>query len=305
MAVEFPRTIAAERLAVASTGLTKRFGERVAVDSLELTVPEGGFYLLSGPNGSGKTTTFSMILGLLRPDTGGVTVAGAKCGPDGAARARMGHVPEAHALGYPDLKVRDLIEMHSRYRPTWDRAYADALAKQLEVRLDSKSGKLSKGECRRVQLLLALAHRPEMLLLDEPTDGLDRIGRDMFQRILIDHLASSQTTVLVASHVAYELEMLATEVGALRDGRLIAQVTRSDLRDRLRAYEFTAPSGWTAPRDILVGRRESSGQGHRCTIWGEQDAVVSSLTASGASVRDVGSLSLDDATLALLTWEVV
>jgi ABC-2 type transport system ATP-binding protein len=304
MDAEFPRTIQSGDLAIVSTALTKRFGERRAVDSIELTVPENGFYLLAGPNGSGKTTTFSMILGLLQPDSGHVLVAGAKAGPDGAVRARMGHVPEAHVLGYPELRVRELIAIHSRYRPTWDSAYAESLAKKLEVRLESKAGKLSKGECRRVQLLLALAHHPPVLLLDEPTDGLDRIGRDVFQQILIAHVAGSPTTVLVASHVAYELEGLATEVGVLRDGRLVAQATRADLSERLRAYEFTAPPDWTPPRDLNAGRRESSGMGHRWIIWGEQDRVVSALTATGAAVRNIASLTLDDATLALLTWEV-
>jgi ABC-2 type transport system ATP-binding protein len=303
MGAELPRTIDAERFAISATALTKRFGDRCAVDAIDLGVPEGGCYLLCGPNGSGKTTTFNMVLGLLRPDSGTVFVAGAQAGPDGTARARLGHVPEAHLPGYPELRVRDLIEIHSRYRATWDAQYAASLAKTLEVRLEAKAGKLSKGECRRVQLLLALAHRPEVLLLDEPTDGLDRIGRDVFQHLLITHLASTPTTVLVASHVAYELEGLATEVGALRDGRLIAQVTRADLQAKLRAYEFTAPPDWTSPRDLLAGRRESSGMGRRWTIWGAQDTVVSALTASGAVVRDIASLNLDDATLALLTWE--
>jgi ABC-2 type transport system ATP-binding protein len=303
MAAEFPGRVESGQLAVTSTSLTKRYGKRCAVDGVELTVPEGGFYLLAGPNGSGKTTTFSMVLGLLRPDEGSIVVAGDRAGPDGAVRARMGHVPEAHALGYPELRVRDLIDIHSRYRPTWDRQYADALAKTLDVRLDSKSGKLSKGESRRVQLLLALAHRPSVLLLDEPTDGLDRVGRDVFQRLLIEHLANTPTTVIVASHVAYELEGLATEIGVLRDGKMLAQMTRADLRENLRAYEFTAPPDWKAPQALFCGRKESTGAGRRWTIWGAQDPIVSSLTTSGAIVRQINALNLDDATLALLTWE--
>jgi ABC-2 type transport system ATP-binding protein len=216
----------------------------------------------------------------------------------------MGHVPEAHVLGYPDLRVRDLIAIHSRYRPTWDKSYAELLSKALDVRLESKTGKLSKGECRRVQLLLALAHRPEVLLLDEPTDGLDRVARDLFQRLLIDHLAATPTTVLVASHVAYELEGLATDVGVLRDGRLVAQMPRADLQEKLRVYEFAAPVDWTPPRDVTAGRRETVGSSRRWTVWGDQDAIVGSLAATGAVVREVSSLNLDDATLALLTWEV-
>jgi ABC-2 type transport system ATP-binding protein len=273
------------------------------VKAIDLTVPEGAFYLLAGPNGSGKTTTFSMILGLLRPSEGQVTIAGLKAGPDGAARARMGHVPEAHALGYPELRVRDLIDLHSRYRPGWDRDYAATLEQRLDVRMDSRAGKLSKGESRRVQLLLALSHRPDVLLLDEPTDGLDRISRDVFQQLMIDHVAHNQTTVLVASHVAYELEGLATDVGILRDGCLVTQVSRAEMREKLIAYEFTAPPGWVPPMDVRAGRRESSGAGRRWTVWGDQGAVISSLTTSGAIVRGVHPLTLDDATLALLTWE--
>ena len=300
-----PRTIAGDQFTISSSSLTKKFGDRAAVNAIDLTVPDGSVYLLAGPNGSGKTTTFTMVLGLLRPTSGSLTVAGFPAGPDGNARARMGHVPESHALGYPELKVRDLIDVHSRYRPRWDAEYAATLVKRLEVRMDSKAGKLSKGESRRVQLVIALAHRPEVLLLDEPTDGLDRIGRDLFQQLMIDHLAHNPTTVLVASHVAYELEGLATDVGILRDGRLITQMSRADMREKLVSYEFTVPPGWAVPNDIRPGRQESSGAGRKWTVWGEQGAVISSLTSSGAVVRGATPLNLDDATLALLTWETL
>jgi ABC-2 type transport system ATP-binding protein len=303
MGDDLPRRIAADAYEIESRGLTRRFGRHCALDGVDIGVPRESFYLLVGPNGAGKSTAFSLVLGLLRAHAGEIRVRGDLAGPDGRVRANIGHVPESHALGYPTLRVGRLLELHSRYRPTWDRQYADALARALEVKLDARAGKLSKGEARRVQLLLALAHRPPVLLLDEPTDGLDRVARDLFQRLLIDHVAQTPTTVLVASHVAYELEGLATDVGVLRSGRLVAQLSRSDLRERFRSYEFTASDDWRPPADVHPGKRERIGAGHRWTVWGDQDSIISRLTASGAVVHTVSPLTLDDATLALLTWE--
>ncbi|HUF49642.1 MAG TPA: ABC transporter ATP-binding protein [Longimicrobiales bacterium] len=298
-----PSRILADSYGVRTTQLSKRFGSLQAVDGVELNVPLGAFYLLVGPNGAGKTTTFRMLLGLLAPDAGHAEVAGIESTPDGLARAHIGLVPETENSPYPYLRVDRLLAHEASYRGTWDDAYARELVKLLEVPLSRPFGKLSKGQARRVRLVCALAHRPSVLLLDEPTDGLDPVARDTVQRVLTEHLADTPTTVLVATHLVHEMERLADHIGVMRSGRLVAQLSIADLDMRLRRYEFEAPDGWSAPASLAVGRRNGSPHEHRWTMWGDETGVATALRDSGARVRSAQGLSLEDATVALLTWE--
>jgi ABC-2 type transport system ATP-binding protein len=304
MAATIPVQLGSEASAARTYDLTKRYGSTDAVRGVSLTVPEGSFYLLVGPNGAGKTTTLRMLLGLLRPTSGHAEIRGVRSGPDGAARARVGIVPETQDGPYSGLKVRQLISHHAAYFPLWDHDYARRLVATMEIRLDAAYGKLSKGQARRVQLLLALAHRPAVLLLDEPTDGLDPVARDTVQGVLADHIAATPTTVLAATHLVYEMERFADHVGVLREGRLTAQVTCAELHARLRRYVLDVPEGWqpgSAEKSLAVLRQNGSPREQRWTVWGDERVVTEQLEECGARVRAVSGLSLEEAALALLS----
>jgi ABC-2 type transport system ATP-binding protein len=298
-----PSRILADSYGVRTIQLSKRYGAVQAVDQVELNVPEGAFYLLVGPNGAGKTTTFRMLLGLVKPDSGHAEIAGIASTPDGCARAHMGLVPETENSPYPYLRVDRLLAHEARYREKWDDAYAKHLIDVLEVPLKRRFGLLSKGQARRVRLLCALAHRPSVLLLDEPTDGLDPVARDTVQRILAEHITDSVTTVVVATHIVHEMERLADHIGVMRNGKLRTQMPIAELRTRLRRYEFEVPQGWSAPAALAVGKRNGTPHEHRWTMWGDESGVASTLRDSGAHVRSAQGLTLDEATVALLTWE--
>jgi len=298
-----PTTLPAQELAVRTRGLTKRYGRVAAVTGLDLTVPEGAFYLLLGPNGAGKTTTFRMLMGNLRPTSGSAEVAGVTASPAGQVRVRMGFVPEHQDGPYGWMRTGDLIRHHAGYFPAWNDAYARRLADAFELRPEVRYGKLSKGQARRVQLLMALAHTPPVLLLDEPTDGLDPVARDTVQAILAEHLAGYPTTVIVATHLVYEMERFADYVGVLGAGRLVAQMERATLQAQLRRYVLDVAEDWHPPleAELPLLRQNGTPRERRWTIWGPEEEVTRRLSAAGARVRSVSALNLDEAALALLS----
>lgn len=303
MTSSLPTRLRDGELAVDTRGLTKRFGDQVALNDVTLQVPTGAVYLLVGPNGAGKSTTLKVLLDLVRTEQGAAEVFGLNTrerAPE--VRANIGYVPEFPTWGYGWMRVGRLLEHHALYYPTWDADYAAKLMQKFDLRTDRKMGVLSKGQARRVHLTMALAHRPPLLLLDEPTDGLDPFMRDETLGVLADHLAASPTTVVLSTHHVEEVEGLADHIGVLRNGELRAQMSRDDLNAGLRRYRVEVPDGWSGVASLngTVLRRVAAPREVQWTVWGPEAEIVQMLTGSGGTVREVARLSLIDATLALL-----
>ena len=292
--------------AVSTAGLVKRYGSSTALNGVDLQLPEHAVYVLVGPNGAGKSTLLRTLMGLARRQAGDVDVLGMDPALEGGeVRGRIGYVPEDYRFGYSWLTVGRLLEHHAVYYPSWDPAYARQLMEMYEVDPEKKCHTLSKGQGRRVQLILALAHRPPLLLLDEPTDGLDHVIRDATLRILSEHIADSPTTVLISTHRVYEVEPLVDHVGVLSDGRLLGQLPRGDLRGSLLRYSGDVPERWSLPKEIGGRVVNTRGRGREIewTVWGDRDVVTRGLSQAGATVRDVAALSVDEAAIALFRGE--
>ena len=212
--------------AVATRGLSMRYGKQAALSAVDLRIPEGAVYVLIGPNGAGKSTAMKVLLNLERADAGRAEVFGLDTVSHGPqVRAQVGYMPESHEHTYAWMTCGRLVQHVARNYPAWDHAYAAHLIEVFGVRPERKVGTLSKGESRRLQFILALAHRPPLLLLDEPTDGLDPVVRNRTLALLAEHLADTPTTVVIATHHIHEVESLADHVGVLRSGRLVAKET--------------------------------------------------------------------------------
>jgi ABC-2 type transport system ATP-binding protein len=298
-----PTTLPDVELAVQTRGLTKDYGQQTALRDVALQVPAGAVYLLVGPNGAGKSTTLKVLLDLVRADAGGAEVFGLDTRTRSPqVRANVGYVPERPDWGYGWMRVGRLLEHHTRYFPTWDVDYAARLAKTFELQADRKLGKLSKGQARRVHLTMALAHRPPLLLLDEPTDGLDPLMRDETLGVLAEHLMETPTTVLISTHHVEEVERLADHIGVLRSGELRAQMSLADLRAGLRRYRAEVPDGWPGVPTLngAVLTRSGAPREVQWTVWGAEAEIARHFAQAGATVRDVAPLSLLEATLALL-----
>ena len=293
--------------AVATHGLVKRYGRTVALGGVDLRVPRGAAYVLAGSNGAGKTTLFEVLLDLVRPDAGSAEVFGLDArrrGPE--ARSHVGYVPAGTEWGYGWMTVGRMLQHRAAFYPAWDGTYATRLADLFGLPLDRPVGALSKGTARRVQLVLALAHRPPLLLLDEPTDGLDPMVRDDLMGVLADHLAERPTTLLVSTHLVHEMDALADYLGVLRNGRLTAQLPRERLHRMLRRYRVVVPPGWVPPPtlDGSVLERRGADREVSWVVWGERGEVLARLAEAGGSVHDDRPLSLSDTVLALLRSEL-
>ncbi len=302
----FLQNLADSPLAVNISDLCKSFGAKDALRDLRLEVPEGSFYVLVGPNGAGKTTTLRMLLDLLPADSGTVQVLGASATREGAwVRAQIGYVPDTHNFGYPELKVGSLLRHHRYYFPAWDDVYAQRLLKEFEISPGDTFGSLSKGQARRVQMVQALAHRPPLLVLDEPTDGLDPLARDHLLGLLTDHLAQTPTTVLLSTHQVHELEGLGDHLGVIRKGRLVAQIPRPLLHRQLHRLTAEIPTDWQCPEELseAVLLRQSQGREISWTVWGEAERLSTLLTSSGGSLLHVDPLNLEEATRAFLAMK--
>ena len=292
--------------AVETTKLTKSYGRHLALDGVDLCVPDGAVYVLIGANGAGKSSTFRILLNLERPSSGTASVFGLDTGADAPqARAQIGYVPEQQESPYPWMTCGRFLQHVAAYYTSWDPSYADHLVKSLGIRMERKTGTLSKGELRRLQLVMAMAHRPRLLLLDEPTEGLDPVARRSLLTLLSEHLSDSPTTVVISTHHVHEVDTLADYIGALNAGKLIAQMSRDDLDRNVRRYQLDLPDNWKAPTGLNATplRKSTHGSDAQWTIVGDEREVVERLTQAGAGVREAVPLSFDDAALALLTTE--
>jgi ABC-2 type transport system ATP-binding protein len=192
-------------IALETTGLGKRYGRQWALRDCTLALPVGRVAALVGPNGAGKTTLLHLIAGLARPDTGGVRVFDQTPVDNSEVLARVGFVAQDTPL-YLDFTVADLLTMGARLNRRWDGDLARARLGRVSIPLDRPAGKLSGGQRAQVALALAMAKRPDLLLLDEPVASLDPLARREFLQSLMGAVAEDGTTVLLSSHIVGDLE---------------------------------------------------------------------------------------------------
>ncbi len=215
--------------AIRTSGLTKRYDETVALDGLDLAVEPGEVYGYLGPNGAGKTTTIRLLLGLLRPTGGRAELFGVDAWADPvAAHRRIAYVSAEPHL-WPSLTAAETLEFLARVRGGADAAYRDVLVERFQLEADKKVRALSHGNHQKVQLVAAFASRADLLVLDEPTGGLDPLMEMAFRDTVREAKARGQT-VFLSSHILSEVEAVCDRVGILRGGRLVDEGTLAELR---------------------------------------------------------------------------
>ena len=219
------------------SALTRRFGATTALVSVSLSLPRGAVYGLVGENGAGKTTLIKHILGLLRAQSGSVRVFGLDPVTDPVGvLSRTGYLSEERDLpGW--MRVDELIRYSRAFYPAWDDAYAEELREAFALEPSATIKNLSKGEKARVGLLVALAYRPELLVLDEPSTGLDPVVRRDILDAIIRTIADEGRTVLFSSHLLDEVERVADHVTMISHGHIVLSAPLADIRESHRVGE--------------------------------------------------------------------
>jgi ABC-2 type transport system ATP-binding protein len=263
--------------AIATEALAKFYGRRRGVDGLDLEVRPGETYGFLGPNGAGKTTTIRLLLDLIRPTRGSVSLFGQEPRRGGEAlRRRVGYLPGDFVVD-GDQSARELLTHLGHLRGRVPQEGIRRLADRFELDLGVRIGKLSKGNRQKVGIVQAFMHEPELLVLDEPTSGLDPMMQQRFLELVRETTATGQT-VFMSSHVLSEVQQSADRVGIVRDGRLVAVESVDALRQRsirrveIRFDEPISAAAFEGLQDVTEVRVE--GKVLRCRLSGRADALV-------------------------------
>ncbi|MBI3461494.1 MAG: ABC transporter ATP-binding protein [Planctomycetes bacterium] len=282
--------------------VTRQFGNKTALDDVSLAVPRGGVFGLIGGNGAGKTTLIKHILGLLKAQAGSVQVFGLDPvkNPVGTL-GRIGYLSEDRDL--PNwMRVGELIRYTQAFFPTWDEAYAEELRLAFDLDRNAKVKNLSRGQRARAGLLVALAHRPELLVLDEPSSGLDPVVRRDILGAIIRTIADEGRTVLFSSHLLDEVERVADRVAIIHQGRIVLTAPMDQLKETHRRVTLRFGQSLEQPPS-LVGTISCAGQGSEWTYVcsGEGEQLRRAAEAVGATVVDEAALSLDEIFVSRIT----
>jgi ABC-2 type transport system ATP-binding protein len=295
--------MAMAELAILTEGLTKRFGRKTAVNEVSLHVPRGSIYGFLGRNGAGKTTTIHLLMGLLEVTAGTMSVLGLDPRREGVAmKRRVTFVPETPAL-YPWMTVAQAVWFASQFYPTWNHSLAADLLRRFELPEDTKIKHLSRGMQGKTALTLALAPEPELLILDDPTSGLDALVRREFMESIIGALQETGATVFFSSHIINDVERVADWVGIIEDGRLVREASLDDLKQSVRRVRLVFEG--EAPEIALEGilAREGTGRERVLTLGSFGDGQLAQLQALNPSHLDLLDLSLEDIFVALVRRE--
>ncbi len=270
------------------------YGRRKVLEGVTLDVPAGSVFGFLGRNGAGKTTTIQLLLGLLAPHRGRCRVGGHDPQTEAiAVRRAVGYVAEDQQM-YDWMRVEQIIGWTSSFYPTWDRAYAEQLLRQFDLPAKGKIKTLSKGQNTRLALLLALAHRPKIVILDDPTLGLDPIARKEFLRSVVTLLQAEGATVFFSSHLLYEIEPVADWIAILDQGHIVKAAPTDELRETVRRFVFRpkATAGLSQFPGVLDAVQQD-GQ-WSVTIEGANKGTRTALNEMAGDTLEETGLNLDE-----------
>ena len=278
-------------LAIETRDLVKRYGSIAAVDGLSLSVPRGAVYALVGRNGSGKTTTIRMLLDLARPDAGTARVLGMDAHAERVkVLERVGYVSDRPLLS--GWTGEQLVRFNRGFYPHWSDELVARYVRVFDIPMKQRFRNLSRGNQTKMWLMLALAQQPDVLILDEPTAGLDPVVTDQLLRVLVEDVAAEGRTVFMSSHHLSEIERIADWVGMIDKGKLLLEAPMEELRARFRRIQVAGVAEMAMPGAAMRVRR--SGASTEYVVRDGAEEFVDALERGGATVLQSSPMNLSE-----------
>ena len=269
--------------------VTKTFGKFKALDDLTLTVPKGSVYGLVGPNGAGKSTAIRLMTGIYRPDAGTITMEGMPVYENPENKARMGYIPD-DIFYFPSASMAEMRSFYKGIYPHFDDALYGRLTEVFQLPQKSPIRRFSKGMQKQAAFHLSICTRPEMLILDEPVDGLDPVMRRQVWSLILSDVASSGTTVLISSHNLRELEDICDHVGIMDHGKMLLERSLADMQGATHKLQIVGD----VPEGLEVIHESQTGRLKTLIVRGDAREITLKVSASAPVYFDVLPLSLEE-----------
>ena len=278
---------------IEAINLIKTFEETCALDGLTLTVPESAVYGLVGPNGAGKSTLIRHLTGIYRQDAGELRINGEPVYENPAVKAKIASIPDEIPY-WSQATIEDMMRFYASVYPQFDRQYYEQLGRVFDLDEKRMMRKLSKGQQKLAAFRFALAQRPEMLVLDEPLDGLDPVNRRTVWGLILGEVAERGTTVLVSSHNLRELEDVCDHVGIMNRGRMLLERSLSELQENMVKIQLVLPDGTELPGDLELLHEGRTGRLRQLILRGSAEELSARLSACEPLFMDVLPLTLEE-----------
>ncbi len=278
---------------IEAINLIKTFEETCALDGLTLTVPESAVYGLVGPNGAGKSTLIRHLTGIYRQDAGELRINGEPVYENPAVKAKIASIPDEIPY-WSQATIEDMMRFYASVYPQFDRQYYEQLGSVFDLDEKRMMRKLSKGQQKLAAFRFALAQRPEMLVLDEPLDGLDPVNRRTVWGLILGEVAERGTTVLVSSHNLRELEDVCDHVGIMNRGRMLLERSLSELQENMVMIQLVLPDGTELPGDLELLHEGRTGRLRQLILRGSAEELSARLSACEPLFMDVLPLTLEE-----------
>ena len=269
--------------------VTKSFGTTKAVEDLTMTVPKGTVYGLVGPNGAGKSTAIRLALGVYRPDSGSITLDGKPVFENPEVKSRICSIPD-EVFYFQSATMADMKNYYKGMYPQFDEALFDKLYEVFQLPRNSPIRRFSKGMQKQAAFHLSICTHPELLILDEPVDGLDPVMRRQVWSLLLGEVAQRETTVLVSSHNLRELEDICDHVGIMDHGKMLLERSLADMQGNTHKVQLVG----NVPLDLEILHESNSGRLKTLVVRGNAEEISQKVKATDPAYFDVLPLSLEE-----------
>ena len=269
--------------------VSKSFGKFKALDDLTMTIPQGSVYGLVGPNGAGKTTAIRHITGVYRPDEGEITMEGLPIFENPQVKQAIGYIPD-EIFYFSSATLKDMANFYRGLYPRFDMALFQRLTEVFQLPMGSPIRRFSKGMQKQAAFQLTLSIRPDVLVLDEPVDGLDPVMRRQVMSLILAEVAERNTTVLISSHNLRELEDVCDHVGIMNHGKMLLERSLADMQGNTVKLQMVGD----VPEGLEILHQSSTGRLQTLVVRGNAREVEAQVEASEPMFYDILPLSLEE-----------